>query len=64
MNTDIATKQIQRLLGLNFNDALPLVKTAKSGAARQERVLEIEILAEKIPNLSDPELEAALNTFR
>jgi len=64
MNTDYATKQIQRLLGLNFNDALPLVKTAKSEEARQERVAEIEILASKIPTLSDPELEAALDNFR
>lgn len=64
MNTDTATKHIQRLLGLNFNDALPLVKTAKSGYARQERVLEIEILAEKIPTMSDQALTSALERFR
>lgn len=64
MNTDVATRCIQAMLGLNFNDALPLVKTARSGEARKERVLEIRCLVEKIHTLTDEELSATLDLYR
>lgn len=64
MNTDVATRHVQALLGLNFNDALPLVKTARSGEARKERVLEIRCLVEKIPTLTDEQLTQALDLYR
>lgn len=64
MNTDTATQHIQRLLGLNFNDALPFIKPLRSSEAREKRVFEIEALADQIESLSDQELEEALEKYR
>jgi len=64
MNTDTATQHIQRLLGLNFNDALPFIKPLRSSEARKKRVFEMEVFADQIPSLSDQELEESLDQYR